>query len=186
MCNRACLDFGAMQLNTIPVMGKKVIEVGARDVNGTFRNSAMTYAPASYLGVDLVDGPNVDEICDVENLVSKYGASSFDVVITTEMLEHVKDWRLAISQLKQLVKVGGSILITTRSKGFPFHEYPGDYWRFEVEDMVTIFSDFNDVLVLPDPSEPGVFVKATKPKRYKARELESIKLHSMLTDAIEV
>jgi hypothetical protein len=37
--------------------------------------------------------------------------------------------------MKQVLKPGGIILITTRSQGFPFHEYPVDAWRFSVEDM---------------------------------------------------
>jgi SAM-dependent methyltransferase len=106
--------------------------------------------------------------------------NSFDLVITTEMLEHVQDWKAVIANMKGVLKPGGVIFITTRSEGFPFHEYPGDYWRFEVEDMREIFSDFKIETLLPDPSEPGVFIRARKPaKGYKARSFDSIHLHSV-------
>jgi len=55
------------------------------------------------------------------------------------------------------------LLLTTRSLGFPLHEYPGDYWRFSVLDMRCIFAGWVDVSVLNDGQVPGVFVVARKP-----------------------
>ena len=43
------------------------------------------------------------------------------------------------------------------------HEYPGDYWRFSVEDMRRIFASWTNVRVITDPQVPGVFVVAQKP-----------------------
>jgi len=49
----------------------------------------------------------------VEELVEHFGTESFDVIIATELLEHVKDWRLVINNMKQVLKPGGYIYITT-------------------------------------------------------------------------
>jgi 2-polyprenyl-3-methyl-5-hydroxy-6-metoxy-1,4-benzoquinol methylase len=78
-------------------------------------------------------------VVNAENLVKEFGKNSFDVVISTEMLEHVVEWKPVIANMKQVVKPGGVIVITTRSQGFPFHEYPVDAWRFEVSDMKRSF-----------------------------------------------
>ena len=76
-------------------------------------------------------------------------------------------WRRAINQMKLVLKSKGLILITTRSKGFGYHEYPGDYWRYELKDMVKIFDDFFIWKLEKDAlNEPGIFIKAQKPEIY--------------------
>jgi len=87
------------------------------------------------VGVDIEPGKFVDVVLPAERLVEHFGPESFDVVIATELLEHVQDWRLVVNNMKAVLRRGGYIYITTRSYGFPFHAYPYDFWRYEVEDL---------------------------------------------------
>ena len=162
MCNNSCIEFGKRQLRKKQVKGLRVLEVGALDVNGSLREYVESLKPVSYIGIDLVSGKGVDFVCPAENIIFGFGKESFDLVICTEMLEHVKLWALVINNLKLVCKIGGIILLTTRSKGFPKHDFPNDYWRFEIEDMKHIFSDCEDVIVERDPEMPGVFVRAIR------------------------
>jgi SAM-dependent methyltransferase len=132
MCNVACIYFALENLTPEEVEGRTVLEVGSRDVTGSFRKLIERWHPRSYVGVDIEKGQGVDVICAAEKLVQKFGQDKFDIVVSTEMIEHVLDWRAVISNVKQVTRPGGIILVTTRSRGFPYHGYPNDFWRYEV------------------------------------------------------
>src|SRR2546427_686650 len=155
MCNEACLEFGRRHLLPDEITGKKVLEVGSMDVNGSLRAIVQRMAPSAYVGVDIATGPGVDVVCRVSELVARFGEAAFDTVISTEMLEHVRDWRVAVSNMKRVLRVGGTIVITTRSPGFPYHGYPYDFWRYEPDDMRTIFADMRLDALASDPLAPA-------------------------------
>ena len=183
MCNSACLDFGRTQLTRSDVAGKRVIEIGALDINGSLRPDVEALGPSEYLGIDIAEGPGIDEVCNVYDLVERYGPESFDVAISSEMIEHVHDWRKAFSQIKRVLRPNGVVMMTTRSIGFPYHDYPFDYWRFELDDMRAIFSDMTIEALEADTDEPGVLVKARKPENFVENDLTDHALYSMVTNA---
>jgi SAM-dependent methyltransferase len=179
MCNQACLAYGRERLGRAEVRGRRVIDVGARNVNGSLRPVVEQLGPSSYLGVDIEPGAGVDEVCPAENLVERFGPESFDVVICTEVLEHVQDWRAVVSNLKRLVAPGGVLLVTTRSIGFPYHAFPHDYWRFENDDMRAIFADLEVESLEDDPGPPGVFMTARRRADFTETDLRDYELYSM-------
>ncbi len=180
MCNTACLDFGRAALSPEEVAGRDVLEVGALNYNGSLRALLQAWTPRQYTGVDLMPGPGVDVVCPAENLTDHFGLGMFDVVVSTEMLEHVWDWRRVISNLKQILRPSGRLLITTRSRGYGYHASPHDYWRYELDDLRVLFADFTIQALQKDPLMPGVFLKAIKPVAFKECNLEDHALYSML------
>ena len=181
MCNPACIDFARKHLEQWEIRDRIVLEVGALDVNGSLRPVIETLAPARYVGVDIAPGPGVDEVCDAHDILERYGAQSFDVVISTELLEHVRDWQTVVHGFKQVLRPGGVLVVTTRSRGHPYHGYPCDFWRYELEDMQQIFGDLEIEALQDDPTEIGVFLKARKPHEFAERALDDIALYSMVT-----
>ena len=181
MCNDTWIAFGKAHLHGGDVRGKDVIEIGAQDVNGSLRQAISALEPASYLGTDIAGGPGVDEECSVVDLEARYGQARFDVAICTEVLEHVRDWRSAIRNMKAILRPGGVLLVTTRSKGFPYHGYPFDFWRYEVSDFETMFRDLKIEALEPDPAEPGVFMKARKATASAQADLASHELYSIIS-----
>jgi predicted O-methyltransferase YrrM len=182
MCNPACITFILKYVLPTEVEGKRVLEVGAQNVNGSVRSYIEKMKPAEYVGVDITSGSGVDLVCNAEDLVEAFGEDLFDVVITTEMMEHVMNWRTVISNLKRVLKPNGVLFITTRSKGFGYHGYPYDFWRYSVADMQAIFADMTKWAIEPDPSEPGVFVKVQKPLDFAERNLTEYQLYSVVPE----
>lgn len=180
MCHLSCIEFGKVSLGKENVSGKQIIEVGAFNVNGSLRPMIEALCPSSYIGVDLIAGPGVDVVCDADDLMHHFGMGVFDLLICTEMLEHVRDWKATVSNFKHILKPGGKLFVTTRSKGYPYHGAPFDCWRYELEDMKWIFSDFEIECLEPDPLFPGVFLIAKKPVEFVEADLSEYKLYSML------
>lgn len=175
------IDFVGTKLTIKEVTGKRVLEVGSRDVNGSIRRIIKDCFPSSYVGVDMMAGPCVDEVLKAEDLVARFGAESFDTVISVETLEHVEFWQKAVMAMKAVLRPGGILAITTRAPGFPMHAHPSDFWRFTLDDFRKIFADLEVVVLEADPQadHPGVFLKARKPVDFKPIDLAGVQVKSV-------
>ncbi len=170
MCNHWCLTFCE---KSIPFINGRpaVLEVGSRDINGSARH-VLRHLASSYTGIDIVAGPGVDEVLDVAHLSERYEVAPFDLVVSTEMLEHCVDWKNAIYQILKVLKQDGLLILTTRSPGFELHDYPVDYWRFTKKDMHNIFNgagtllDIEDDLTLGWPCGIGIILRKTANDAY--------------------
>jgi len=182
MCNVDCIRWGAKNLTKEEIKGKKIIEVGSYDVNGTLRYVVELLEPTEYVGTDVIGGPGVDIICPAENLVEKFGKEKFDIVISTCVLEHIRDWKKTISNIKNICKPNGIILIIVPSK-WPFHEYPYDFWRYKKEDIKNIFSDCTIMVLEEDSQMPSlVYAKVKKPKNFIENDLSEYQCHSVIVN----
>jgi SAM-dependent methyltransferase len=183
MCTPECLTFIGRALAAAEVAGKRVIEVGSYDVNGSVRAAVEAHRPSTYVGVDISSGPSVDVVLDASKLLERFEPGSFDIVLSTEMIEHVRDWRTVIDNMKGLCAPAGIVVMTTRSPGFRYHAYPDDFWRYEPADMALIFADFEMEMLESekDPGQPGVFVKARR-RDMTSLDLRPIALYSVITD----
>lgn len=118
-----------------------VLDVGSLDING---NNKHLFKRCVYTGVDIVAGKNVDIVkhCHLLNGWS----NSFDIVISTEMLEHDKHWIESLKNMYDMVKSGGLLIITCATYGRKPHGVKGsrpsdspatnDYYRnIQVKDF---------------------------------------------------
>lgn len=174
-------DFVGRSVLVKDVLGKRVLEVGSRDVNGSVRRLIQSHGPESYVGIDMLPGQGVDVVMKAEELPFRYLPGVFELLICVETLEHVEFWRAALMGCKLALAPGGVMIMTTRSPGFPLHAYPSDFWRFTVEDFRAIFADLEILALEPDPQEdhPGVFLKARKPKDWIPANLDVIQVKSV-------
>lgn len=180
--NVPVMEFVKREVKLDHVKGKRIIDVGSLNVNGSTREYFLSLSPSEYKGIDIRQGPEVDEICDACELIDRYFRESFDFVVSCEMLEHVEKWREAILNMKSVIRPDGYILITTRSKGAGYHGYPDDFWRYSVLDIAQIFSDFEIISIATDYQSPGVFLFAKKPHVWIPNNLNSYELYSIKTE----
>ena len=78
--------------------------------------------------VDIDASVHPDIVADAHDLHMIKDAS-FDVVLSTEMLEHLHNPFKGIEEIARVLKPGGKLILTTRFI-FPLHETPHDYFRF--------------------------------------------------------
>jgi SAM-dependent methyltransferase len=79
------------------------------------------------IALDISRGSGVQILGDAQALPLASGA--FDVVLCTEVLEHLPEPQQAIDEMFRVLKPGGTLLLTTRFL-FPIHDAPHDYFRF--------------------------------------------------------
>lgn len=101
---------------------KSLLEVGAQIVNRTPR-TVWGDVP-EYLGLDLEDGPGVDE---VRNLADAPLGRQYEMVVCCETLEHDVDPIRTVAALRE--HCARWLVITVPANGFPIHRFPRDYWR---------------------------------------------------------
>lgn len=121
----------------------KVLEVGSLDINGSVRSF---FNGCQYIGLDVGMGKGVDIVCPIHEHIQPL---VYDVVITTEMLEHDKHWQSSLKQMYDNLKVGGILIFTcagpTRQEHGTTRTLPQDapftndwYRNISIEDFYSI------------------------------------------------
>ena len=113
--------------------GKRVLDVGCGD---------KPYYPyfagaASYVGVDVKENRAADLIGSIDAIPVEDG--SFDVVLCTQVLEHVDDPGAAVRELHRVCAPGGRVLLSTHGVQV-FHPNPNDLWRWTHQGLELLFN----------------------------------------------
>jgi SAM-dependent methyltransferase len=115
--------------------GARMLDVGA---------GVMPYFPlfadlaSEYVGNDVAPRPGLTSISPIESLDQP--DASFDVVLCTQVLEHVRRPQHALEEMTRVLKPGGYLLLSTHGV-YPHHPDPGDYWRWTQQGFEAMFED---------------------------------------------
>ncbi len=114
---------------TSPRAGARALDVGCG--SQPFRNDLENLG-YRYVGLDIEQNSEgtVDHVGAIDGVLptSLCAGPVFDLVLCTEVLEHVSDWTSAFHNLAVLLAPGGTLIITCPFF-YPLHEQPIDYWR---------------------------------------------------------
>lgn len=103
--------------------GGRVLDLGSGP--GHFRG---LFEGARILAADFHPYPDVDVVCDVtQRLPLRSG--SFDTVILSNVLEHVRDPAALLAECRRALRPGGRLLLTVPFL-FKLHQEPHDYHRY--------------------------------------------------------
>ena len=88
---------------------------------------------AKYVGADLEGNSDADVLIGTDGRVAAEDNTS-DCVLSTQVLEHVIDPQLYLSEARRVLKPGGFLILSTHGI-WPYHPDPTDLWRWTVEGL---------------------------------------------------
>ena len=106
----------------------RMLEIGSRERTGRNYRELLPNG-WDYLGLDIMEGPNVDLVGDAHEAGGFLPSNHFDAVMSFSVFEHLlMPWK-AILELNKVMKPGAIGLILA-PQTWPLHEEPWDYFRF--------------------------------------------------------
>lgn len=146
----------------------RILEIGSRDVNGSPR--PLCEGAAEYIGIDVREGRGVDQVVAAADYDGK---GAFDLVISSEALEHTPDPQEIIACARRALKTGGRLLITAAAPdraphscdGYPTVPDDEHYANIEPDELQAWLADWSDVTIEHHAERGDVYAQATRVSR---------------------
>lgn len=156
-----------VQLHGYDTAEVRVLDLGGRKTSSIYYKGPQPYdlfhAPIEYLIMDITPGPDVDIVADATMLtpgeIFKLGIDGMDVIVCTEVLEHVENWEAILRTCYWCLKDGGRLILTCAGPGRRPHPAttedwdppPGEWYRnvshLDVREALS-WIGFRDILTL--------------------------------------
>lgn len=118
----------------------RVLDVGG----GTGRHRSVFKGADEYIILDSDARVSPDVVGSAEQL--PFNDSSFDCILCSEVLEHIKDPIAAIREIERVLNAGGNLILTV-----PFmnelHGEPFDFRRFTIFGLKELFNEFPSLVI---------------------------------------
>jgi SAM-dependent methyltransferase len=113
---------------------------------GCGNSNYINYFP-NRIGIDIVSKAGVNVVGDAYNL--PFRADTFSMILSTEMLEHVREPQRVIDEIQRILKPEGKLVLTTRFI-FPLHDTPNDFYRFTQYGLGHLFRGWSRFDIAPE------------------------------------
>jgi SAM-dependent methyltransferase len=135
--------------------GTRVLEIGPDKVPSSYQ-ILVSDSSISWDTLDLRENPLVT-YRSIEDYSFPIPDNTYDVVLSGNVMEHVRKTWIWIKELGRVCKAGG-LVITVVPVSWPYHEAPVDCWRIYPEGMRALYEEADlDVIemVCDSLEEPG-------------------------------
>lgn len=105
---------------------------GAAPYRGLFRHCE------KYVAADVTPGPNIDKLLESDGL-TRETSESYDLVLSTQVLEHVKDPDAYVRECCRILKPGGQLFLSTHGM-IEEHGCPYDFYRWTSNGLEALVS----------------------------------------------
>lgn len=122
----------------------KIVDIacGTKPYYPLFKKKAKEYIG---IDIDIKKSEFVDIIGSAEKLpfVDNY----FDVALSTQALEHIRDYQAAVDEMYRVLKPEGIAFLSTHGVS-EIHGAPYDFWRFTEYGLREVFSGYKEVEII--------------------------------------
>jgi SAM-dependent methyltransferase len=118
-----------IRTEAIPLMGPgcRVLDAGSGHLGEQYLRQEILATGCMLHTCDLSPGPGVDFEADVSDL--PFDDGSYDIVLSTQVLEHVRDPAEVCREMARVLKPGGYLFLTTPQSS-PLHNLPWNFFNF--------------------------------------------------------
>jgi SAM-dependent methyltransferase len=119
------------------------LEIGSHTWDDTQQVARRDFIPAtaSYTGLDIVPGQNVDVVGDIHQLSRYFRPGQFDVIYSDWVFEHVLMPWAAVLEMNRVLSPGGEVFINT-NHSIGLHDMPWDFWRYSGTVWTALFNEY--------------------------------------------
>jgi SAM-dependent methyltransferase len=93
-----------------------------------------------YSGADITENPLRQYDLDIKTSHINAESNIFDVILSTQVLEHVESPTDYLNEAHRIAKYKGILILSTHGF-FPYHPNPNDYWRWTKSGLHKLLRD---------------------------------------------
>lgn len=123
--------------DNIDLSGKQILDYGCGSMPYRY---LFVRSDNRYTGADIAENKSAELVIDTENGKVGIADGYADVVISTQVLEHVISPKAYLDEAFRITKPGGTLLLSTH--GFwLYHPNPTDFWRWTAAGLKKQLND---------------------------------------------
>lgn len=154
----------------MPLMkpGMMVLDAGSGREHEQHLRKELLATGATLHTCDFCAGPGVDFVADVSAL--PFQDNSYDIVLSTQVLEHVMDPQQVVKEMARVLKPGGTLFLTTPQSS-PLHNLPWNFFNFTNLGLRLLFEKAG-LHVVKEEAQGGYYILLAHNLNWFVREVE--------------